>query len=410
MKRFILSICIALIGCLCSEPAIAQFRLAPMMEKQDLFVVGDDPAYDLYHIPGLVVTDQGTVIAWCEARKGKGDWSDIKILMRRSEDQGKTWSPPVSIAQVPDGVTKNAAALALPGVKPTDITINNPVMIDGRDGVVHLLYCVEYARCFYQRSDDDGVTWSKATEITQTFESFRDQYDWKVIATGPNHGLNWGNRLIVPVWLSLGTGEGAHRPSVVATIYSEDEGKSWKAGEIAIHSDETFINPSESLLVPLDFGDGLLLNARNESDAHRRINVISENGISGWSKPQFDKDLVEPICNASLIGINEYIDSYSLYFCNPNNLDVSRGQAIAGRPRARKNLTMMHASGYARSIDELKWTKCRTIEESWSAYSDLAYTSDGTFLCFYGRSGEEHFAGDRLTLARFNHAWLFQKD
>jgi hypothetical protein len=23
--------------------------------------------------------------------------------------------------------------------------------------VVHLLYCVEYERCFYRRSDDDGV-------------------------------------------------------------------------------------------------------------------------------------------------------------------------------------------------------------------------------------------------------------
>jgi sialidase-1 len=45
-------------------------------------------------------------------------------------------------------------------------------------------------------------------------------------------------------------------------------------------------------------------------------------------------------------------------------------------------------------------------------YSDLAVTPSGTILCFYGRSGHGKggaaFAGGRLTLARFNFAWLTQ--
>lgn len=44
------------------------------LPKQNLFTVGDDPAYTLHHIPGIVVTAKGTVLAWCEARKGGGDW------------------------------------------------------------------------------------------------------------------------------------------------------------------------------------------------------------------------------------------------------------------------------------------------------------------------------------------------
>jgi hypothetical protein len=40
------------------------------------------------------------------------------------------------------------------------------------------------------------------------------------------------------------------------------------------------------------------------------------------------------------------------------------------------------------------------------AYSDLAVTKSGTILCFYGRSEKSNFAGDRLTLARFNLEWL----
>ena len=52
------------------------------------------------------------------------------------------------------------------------------------------------------------------------------------------------------------------------------------------------------------------------------------------------------------------------------------------------------------------WPISRSIEPGFSAYSDLAVTHDGTILCFYGRSKEVHFAGDRLTLARLHLDWL----
>ena len=35
--------------------------------------------------------------------------------------------------------------------------------IADRDGTVHFLYCLEYARCFYIRSDDDGRTFAYET-------------------------------------------------------------------------------------------------------------------------------------------------------------------------------------------------------------------------------------------------------
>jgi sialidase-1 len=46
------------------------------------------------------------------------------------------------------------------------------------------------------------------------------------------------------------------------------------------------------------------------------------------------------------------------------------------------------------------------VEEKWSAYSDIAVTHAGTILCFYGRGEKANFAGDRLTVARFNLEWL----
>ncbi len=77
----------------------------PGIVKTDLFQVGDH-GYNLYHIPGIAVTAKGTVLAWCEARKNAGrDWDDIDILLRRSTDDGKTWSEAKKIVQV-DGPKK----------------------------------------------------------------------------------------------------------------------------------------------------------------------------------------------------------------------------------------------------------------------------------------------------------------
>jgi len=161
----------------------------PFLEKQDLFTVGDDPAYKTYHIPGVVVTAKGTVLAWCEARRDGSDWDDIKILLRRSTDDGKTWSPPQSIVDVPGPKQKNPFALKLKHTDPTTVTYNNPVLVAGSDGTVHMLFCLEYERAFYQRSEDDGLIWSQPTEITATFDAFRKDYDWKILATGPNHSI-----------------------------------------------------------------------------------------------------------------------------------------------------------------------------------------------------------------------------
>jgi sialidase-1 len=65
----------------------------PLLEKLDLFEAGKE-GYALYRSPGLVVTKAGTVLAYCEARRtGKSDWDTIDLMLRRSIDGGRTWSP-----------------------------------------------------------------------------------------------------------------------------------------------------------------------------------------------------------------------------------------------------------------------------------------------------------------------------
>jgi sialidase-1 len=374
----------------------------PFVEKIDLFKSGDG-GYNLYHIPGIVVTKSGAVLAWCEARRNVSDWDDIRILLRRSTDDGQTWSEPTNIVDLPGPKSKNPAALSRKNVDPASVTYNNAVLIADRDGTVHMLFCLEYMRCFYQRSTDDGLSWSAPVEITATFEKFRPQYDWKVLATGPNHGIQLrSGRLIVPVWLSTATGGNAHHPSVTATIFSDDAGKTWQAGEIAVPDTDEWNDPNET--VAIELADGrVMLNVRSESKQHRRLVTVSQDGATGWSKPKVDDALLEPICMAGIVRYSreENGGKNRILFCNPHNLERADGKIVAGKGRDRKNLTMKLSYDEAES-----WPVQRVIEPGPSGYSDVAVTKTGTILCFYGRGKKTAFAGDRLTVARFNLEWL----
>jgi sialidase-1 len=374
----------------------------PFIEKSDLFTAGDG-GFKLFHIPGIAVTAKGTVLAWCEARKNGGDWDQIEILLRRSTDTGRSWSEPQSIAHVPGPIAKNPAALRLKNVDPNSVTYNNPVLIPDRDGLVHMLFCVEYQRCFYQRSSDDGQTWSVPVEITGAFERFHPLYPWKVLATGPDHGIQLENgRLVVPVWLSTGAGGNAHRPSVTATIYSDDSGVTWHAGEIAVPCTEEWINPNETVAIQLADGR-VMLNSRSESKAHRRLVTISPDGATNWSSPKFDEALREPICMASIVRYSLASDGGKnrILFSNPDNLTRADGREEAGKARDRKNITVKLSSDEGQT-----WPVSRVVEPGPGMYSDIAVAKDRTILCFYGRGTKPGFAGEFLTLARFNLEWL----
>ena len=384
----------------------------PLLEKSDLFTAGTEE-YAIYRIPGLVVTAKGTVLAYCEARRvGTTDWDTIDIMLRRSTDGGKTWSPRQKISDVPGPKSKNPVALAQNLGKPDDVTYNNAVAFADADGTVHLLYCLEYARCFYIRSTDDGLTWTKPTEITGAFEAFKSDYDWKVLATGPAHGIQLQRgerkgRLVVPVWLSTGTGGHAHRPSITTTVYSDDAGKTWHRGDVAVPNTEEWINPNETVVVELADGR-VMLNVRSESKTHRRLVVTSPDGATGWSKPAFDDALLEPICMGSIIRVSaEPQGKNRIVFANPHTLDRADGKAEAGKSRDRRNISLKL------SYDEGKtWAVDKVLDAGYSAYSDLAVLPDGTILCLYERGRDSDAEKSKptsyayLTLARFNLAWL----
>ena len=379
------------------------------VRRIDLFTA-DTAGYELYRIPGLVVTQKGTLLAYAEARKGgQGDWGSIDIVLRRSVDGGKQWSAQQVIAKVPGQISKNPAALAQNLASTGAVTYNNPIAItDQKSGTVHFLFCLEYMRAFYTRSDDDGTTFSEPVEITSAFNEFRPEYDWKVLATGPGHGIQLSNgRLLVPVWLSLGTGGHAHRPSVVSTIYSDDGGASWHRGEIAVPNTEEFINPSETAAVELADGR-VMLNVRTESKRHRRVIVTSADGATGWSAPRYQEELVEPICFGSIAALTPASTEKSgrLLFVNPDNLLNGDSEGTPGKGRDRRKLTVQLSENNGET-----WSAKKVIDDGWAGYADINVGPGNAIYCLYERGGigDEHFRSTALTLVHFDLSWITQK-
>nr|6QZH_A Chain A, C-C chemokine receptor type 7,Sialidase A,C-C chemokine receptor type 7 [synthetic construct] len=99
-------------------------KLHALTEKTDIFESGrnGNPNKDgikSYRIPALLKTDKGTLIAGADERRlHSSDWGDIGMVIRRSEDNGKTWGDRVTITNLRDNP------------KASDPSIGSPVNID----------------------------------------------------------------------------------------------------------------------------------------------------------------------------------------------------------------------------------------------------------------------------------------
>jgi sialidase-1 len=370
--------------------ACLALRAVPLLEKTDVFPAGMN-GIARYRIPGTVVTPKGTVLAYCEARKNSSsDWGEIEVHLRRSLDGGRTWQAPQHIAHFGARFEGNPRKKT-GGAR--EQTVNNPVaIVDRTTGAIEFLYCINYSRCFSMRSTDDGLTWSSPVDITAIFEPFQRHYDWKVIATGPGHGIQLARgRLVVPIWLAYGKA-GEHKPSAAATIFSDDHGRTWQAGEIALPNAGAFGDPNETMITTRSDGRAMLV-ARSVSKANRKLITVSVDGATAWSTPSFHDQLWEPICMASIVAHPSKPGTQ--IFSNPHTLarDPSGQEIPAGRGK-RENLTIKLSRD-----DGTTWPVSRTLEAGPSAYSDLAVLPDGTVVCLYEK-------GSDIISARFNLEWI----
>ena len=322
-----------------------------------------DGSYSKYRIPGITVTDKGTVITYCEARRTSDDWALRDILAKRSEDGGKSFSEPFMLAA---------------GTEETP-TVNNPVMVQDRNGRIHFLYCGNYSAgegsgVYRRYSDDDGLTWSGRIDITgSALPDFRN-----VFALGPGHGICLSDgTLVIPVWMVPkyhGSPEKRHGPSVISTLYSLDSGETWQTGEI-MESGPRVISPNETVAAETSGGD-VYLSIRHICNA--RAQAYSGSGYSGWRDLRPVPELADPQCFGSVISYNDGVHPYSLLLGN-----------CASRYE-RKNVTLRKSTDDGRT-----WSEGLVLDADRGGYVELgADAARGRIYAVY-----EESAGTRDHLA-----------
>lgn len=355
----------------------------PQPVGQPLFVSGQE-GYHTYRIPAVVVTTQGTVLAFCEGRKHSGgDAGDIDLLVKRSTDHGKTWSPQQIIWNDADNTCGNPCAV-VDEATGTVWLLSTWNRGDDREPAIIAKTSKDTRRVFVIHSTDDGLSWSAPRQITGDVKLT----NWTWYATGPGsgiqiqHGPHQG-RLVIPCdHIEADT---KHYYSHI--IYSDDHGKTWKLGGTTPRHQ---VNECE--VVELT-GGRLMLNMRNYDRLQRNRQVaLSEDGGLTWKEQRFDEALIEPICQAAIERFSWPGQSNRsvILFSNP----ASTNQ--------RSHITLRA------SLDEGRtWPLARALHLGPSAYSDLAVLANGRIACLYEAGEEKPY--ESIVFADVPFAWLGQE-
>ena len=334
-----------------------------------LFPCGE-AGYKSFRIPAIVRTPQGTLLAFAEGRKHHaGDAGDIDLVMKRSTDNGTTWSDLRVVADHGDHVAGNPC----------------PV-VDEKSGRVFLIFCTSETSesalmqgqgrraIWIQSSDDDGQKWSPPRDISQGI--YPD--DWRWYATGPCSGIQiqqgaHKGRLVAPANHSVfENGGNTYRSHC---IYSDDLGRTWQLGESA--------GPGSNESQIAEAGDNRLYqNMRMQSHGQGvRAFRYSEDGGKTWTGLEHDAALKCPVCQGSVI--RDYSAPGRLFFSNP---------ATGGR----NGMTIRVSEDGGKT-----WPCSKRVLGSSSAYSGLVITADDHVGILY-EGGYRSYAEEGIIFQRFS--------
>jgi sialidase-1 len=339
-------------------------------DESTLFKSGEE-GYSNYRIPSLITTKDGSLLAFCEARKdNRGDSGNIDLIVKRSTDNGLTWSSPIVVWDAgPETAGNPCPVVDQKTGRIINILCWNLATDHGKD--LHAGTAKDTRRVFQTHSDDDGLTWTEPKDITAAVKD----PSWWWYATGPGIGIQLEKgihkgRLVIPANHTTKDYYGAH------TLYSDDGGDTWSVSNT--------IKPTVNESQVVELSDGrLMMNMRSQGlaetkrprNGYRSI-AFSTNGGESWTPPRFDKTLGDPRCQGSIIRFNKD----TLLFSNPNPaIKADRGDRIRMTVRSS-------------SDDGKTWPGELLIYEGPSAYSSLAKTPDGKVGLLYEKDTDIAFA------------------
>ncbi|WP_169539972.1 sialidase family protein [Niabella aurantiaca] len=343
------TICLFLFSLLLAQSDAQTFANVKVRYPYQLLFSTARDKVNQFCIPSLVTTSKGTLIAVVDARIDKpGDApNNIDLMMRRSVDNGKTWSEIKTIVDFPG---KNAAADA-------------SMVVDRYTGLIWLAYdrCEANPQGQMGRiitteliySKDDGLTWSKPLKLDHLI---KNKKFW--LQNAPGRGLYTTTGIIVfPMYAIEGEFNYPVRKQTVL-VYSTNHGNSWSL------SNPVGDNNVEAQIANLMGGKILCNMRRPDGEGYRQVSTTSDLGQT-WTPVYTDSVLIDPGCMGSLLDWHTN-ERALILFSNPADTLMRRNLVL----RASKN-------------EGKTWYKTISIHPGWAAYSCMTQLANGNIGMLY---------------------------
>lgn len=309
----------------------AEFRTGSLVTRPGQEIAGTGRKSKNFRIPGIVETKTGALVAVFDIRYNhSGDLpADITVGVSVSRDGGATWSPvrtAIDYKDIPGGAgIGDPAILCDPAnnrlwVAALRAPRSGHPIFKSLSGTTSPDDCGQLILAY---SDDDGATWSKPVNVTESVKRSADPdtASWGCLFQGPGAGIAMSDGTLVfpaQIWGNLG-----RAPHHGVLVWSKDHGETW-------HSSKAMpFGGSESTVVESAPGE-LLLNTRAGTRGFRTSGVTRDLGET-WEKiPCSIPQPVSPCQGAAFAAGGE------IYFSNPacpgsRSLMTIRKSADGGR-------------------------------------------------------------------------------
>lgn len=361
--------------------AVLSFGHTSVHDAVTVYRKGEN-GYDTYRIPMIMAARDGRLLAFAEARKNsRSDSGDIDIVVKSSDDGGKSWSPAITVWDDGGNTCGNPSAV-LDRESGRIILVATWNKGCDKEKDIHHLTSSDTRRVFSLYSDDNGQTWSKAVEIT---DQAKDE-SWTWYASGPCHAIQlskgqYKGRIVVPC--NHGVFEQRdYQGTASHLIYSDDHGTTWHIGGIADGGNESTVTELKNGTILLNMRGQR--NSENKRNGYTRLSAVSRDGGETLGKTFRAKNLIEPICNGSILTFTK------------------KGQAtiktLYSGPRdtlERKNMTICESRDGGRS-----WREVVSVTSGPAAYSDMVILPDGKVGILYETGNK--FRYERIDFRAFS--------
>ena len=380
-----------------------------------------------YRIPSLVVTNDGTVLAFCNDRvdslkdyadevalvcavkKPGKSWSDVKVLSHLSG-----WSCHIGSAVYDDVVDKVIVTFQRSPVAKNEFgkyTAEELAELERKKQEAILLAAEKGIVAGSRRliSEDRGETFTEEThEVQKTMKTHWDGTQHPVGGSGHGsahgirlrHGQHAG-RLLYPTRTKIGEYNDwiQIRQCVYNNaVYSDDHGKTWKASQCVQ------VGTGEGTLIERSDGS-ILYNSRAYFADGKRYLAVSHDGGETYGEFSTDEYLLEETrmgCNASLLRV-ELADIPDTTALPENAKDVTVFCNPRSETRRRMTACVSFDSGH-------HWQGGKVIFDGPCAYSSLDYDKKtGHFFLFYEKGDDTKGTSpytEGLCVAEFDLEWL----